>query len=460
MPRNQKPPQAAGAKKAHSSGFWGGYRLKRISHLVGHAFRERELILRSGAGVRYIILSSRLQRGAVAVLLLVAVVTAWTVAGHREAWRLVDLKTHEVTRVEEAYRLAIDSLGAAVEGATEVGRAEGASAILALVEQNDNLQRHLAEVERRLVSAEAERERAAAAHETLVERLRLLDRQVRSVASKNVELGTVVSSLEQSLTDAMAERGRLAVERDRLARERNALKAEIQELERRQGTLTVTHEATIAQLSERTLAGIDGLKRLIGRTGLDADKLLRVQVATGQGGPFVPAASNANNGDKVHANLVGLGSQIGRLEEMRKLLRALPVGAPLDSYTVQSSFGVRRDPFTGQLAQHNGLDLSAPSRTPVEATASGIVISAGWNGEFGNMVEIDHGYGVATRYGHMSRIHVKVGQRVTARQGIGLVGSTGRSTGPHVHYEVLADGKNLNPAKFLEAARYVSKGQH
>lgn len=435
--------------------------MQRISHHVRKLFREREIILRSGEGVRYVVLTSGLQRGLAAGFLLVAVAAAWTLAGHREAWRLVDEKADEVTRVEEAYRLAIDSLGAAVEGATEVGRAEGASAILALVEQNDNLQRHLAEVERRLVSAEAERERAAAAHETLVERLRLLDRQVRSVASKNVELGTVVSSLEQSLTDAMAERGRLAVERDRLARERNALKAEIQELERRQDTLTITHEATIAQLSERTLAGIDGLKRLIGRTGLDADKVLGGPTGSGQGGPFVPAiVPGMSAGDKVHANLVGLGSQIGRLEEMRKLLRALPVGAPLDRFAMQSSFGVRRDPFTGQLAQHNGLDLSAPSRTPVKSTAAGIVVFAGWNGEFGNMVEIDHGYGISTRYGHMSRIHVKVGQRVAVRHGIGLVGSTGRSTGPHVHYEVIANGRNLNPAKFVEAARYVSKGQH
>jgi len=161
----------------------------------------------------------------------------------------------------------------------------------------------------------------------------------------------------------------------------------------------------------------------------------------------------------VHANLVGLGSQIGRLEEMRRLLRALPVGAPLESYNLMSSFGVRRDPFNGQLAMHNGMDLSAPSRTPVHATGGGTVVTAGWNGEFGNLVEINHGYGLTTRYGHLSRIHVKVGQRVSQRQPIGLVGSTGRSTGPHVHYEILIEGKNLNPAKFLEAARYVSKSQ-
>ncbi len=429
--------------------------MQRISHLVGRVFRQREIILRSGTNVRYVVLSSTLQRAVAAAGLGMLVAGAWTMAGHHRAWTLVDLKSHEVARVEEAYRLAIDSLGAAVDGATEAGRAEGASAILALVAQNESLQRHLTEVERRLLSAETERERASANHENLVERLRLLDRQVRQHASKNVELGAVVTSLEQGLTDAMAERGRLAVERDRLARERNALRAEIQELERRQGTLTVTHEQTIAQLSERTQAGIDGLKRVIARTGLDPDRVLAAQTPGGQGGPLVPAVGP----DKVHANLVGLGSQIGRLEEMRRLLRALPVGAPLESFNLMSNFGVRRDPFTGQLAMHSGMDLSAPARTPVHSTGGGTVVSAGWNGEFGNLIEIDHGYGLVTRYGHLSRIHVKVGQRVAQHQPIGLVGSTGRSTGPHVHYEILIEGKNLNPAKFLEAARYVSKSQ-
>jgi murein DD-endopeptidase MepM/ murein hydrolase activator NlpD len=428
--------------------------LQRIGHLVGRVFREREIILRSKVGVRYVPLSPGVQRGLAAGALLAMVAAAWTLAGHHQAWRLVDLKNTEVTRVEEAYRLAIDSLGAAVDGATEAGRAEGASAILSLVAQNDTLQRHLGEVERRLASAEAERERAASVHEQLIDKLQSLDRQVRSVASKNVELGAVVTSLEQHLTDAMGERGRLAVERDRLARERNALKAEIQELERRQGTLTTTHEQTVAQLAERTQVGIDGLKRLIARTGVDADRLLTAHLGGGQGGPFIAATPGT---DKVQSNLVGLGSQIGRLEEMRKLLRSLPVGAPLENYSLMSAFGVRRDPFSGQMAMHNGLDLSAPARTPVHSTAGGTVLTAGWNGEFGNFVEIDHGYGVTTRYGHLSRIHVKVGQRVAAHHAIGLVGSTGRSTGPHVHYEVLVDGKNLNPTKFLEAARYVSK---
>jgi murein DD-endopeptidase MepM/ murein hydrolase activator NlpD len=439
--------------------------LKRIADQVTRfvmtrLLRERELILRSQTGVRYVVLSTRLQ-GSVASAGLVALICAtWIVIGHQTAWRLVDQKRQEVARVEEAYRLAIDSLGAAVEGATEVGRAESASAILSLVAQNEALQKHLGEVEQKLANADAERERASSAHEALIERLRKIDLQVRGMASRSPDSNTVLSSVEQSVVDAMAERGRLAVERDRLAVERSALKAELQELEKRQGTLTTTHEATISQLSERTQAGIEGLKRLIGRTGLDAEKLLGTRGQSGVGGPFVPSMpSVGNTGDKLQAGLVGLGSQIGRLEDMRRLLRALPVGAPLEDYALRSPFGVRRDPFNGQLAMHTGVDLSSPIRTPVLATAAGIVVNASWNGEFGNLVEINHGYGITTRYGHLSRIYVKVGQRVPARHVVGLVGTTGRSTGPHVHYEIMDDGKSINPTKFLEAARYVSKAQ-
>lgn len=447
-----------------ASGDQGWGFLKRIATLVGRLFRERELILRSETGVRYVILTPLVQRFVAAALLVGLGAALWTIAGHRQALQQVDVKQQEVARVEEAYRLAIDSLGAAVDGAHEAGRAESATAILSLVEQNDNLQRHLREVEQRLANAESERMRASVMHETLVDRLRKIDLQVRGIASNSPDIKAVVATLEQSIVEAMAERGRLAVEGDRLAGERDSLKAEIRELERRQGAINVSHEATIVQLSERTQAGIEGLKRLIGRTGLDADKVVAEQSPGGIGGPFVPAANKKNkdkdkDDDKGHANLVGLGSQIGRLEEMRKLLRSLPVGAPLESYNLMGTFGVRHDPFSGQLAMHNGLDLAAPMRTPVMTTGPGVVVVAGWSGEFGNMVEINHGYGVSTRYGHLSRVYVKPGQRVTARHVIGLVGTTGRSTGPHVHYEVLNDGKNLNPAKFLEAARYVSKGQ-
>ncbi len=431
--------------------------LKRISAFFARVFREREIILRSDSGVRYLVLTPAVQKSVAAGALLVMLAVVWTLVARERAARLADLNRIEVARVESAYRAAIDSLGSAVDTAQEKGRAESAAAMLNLVEQNQALQQHLKDVSDRLATAETERDRAAVAHEALVARMKKLDEQVRAIASRHSEFSSLMSTLSGGLDDAMAERGRLAVEAARLAADRSAVNADMAELGRRQTALEANHEATIERLSKRTQAGIDGLKRVIGRTGLNPEKLLPSAAATGGlGGPFVPVPGGE---DKTRAKLVGLGTQIGALEQMRSLLRALPVGAPLGTYNLMSPFGVRRDPITGQLAMHNGLDLAGTYHEAVMATGPGTVKIAGWTGEYGNMVEIDHGFGLMTRYAHLSRVQVKVGQKVAARQVVGAMGTTGRSTGPHVHYEVLSDGKNVNPAKFLEAARYVPKGQ-
>jgi murein DD-endopeptidase MepM/ murein hydrolase activator NlpD len=116
-----------------------------------------------------------------------------------------------------------------------------------------------------------------------------------------------------------------------------------------------------------------------------------------------------------------------------------------------SGFGIRSDPFLGRPAMHTGLDFRASTGDPVRATAYGKVIAAGWQGGYGKMVEIDHGNTLSTRYGHLSEINVKVGDIVRIGQVIGAVGSTGRSTGPHLHYETRIDGDAVDPQKFLRA---------
>src|SRR5262249_42700654 len=114
-------------------------------------------------------------------------------------------------------------------------------------------------------------------------------------------------------------------------------------------------------------------------------------------------------------------------------------------------FGVRHDPLIGIPAMHAGLDFRAPSGSPALATAPGTVVTAGWNGGYGRMVEIDHGNGFSTRYAHLSKIHVKVGQKVATGDTVGDVGSTGRSTGPHLHYEIRRNGDIVDPVGFLKA---------
>jgi murein DD-endopeptidase MepM/ murein hydrolase activator NlpD len=137
----------------------------------------------------------------------------------------------------------------------------------------------------------------------------------------------------------------------------------------------------------------------------------------------------------------------------------LPISAPLKSFKIGSPFGEREDPINGREAFHSGLDLDAPYMSPVYATAPGIVTYAGYRGEYGKMVEIDHGHGISTRYAHLHRYTVSVGQHVAAHAEIGLLGTTGRSTGPHVHYEVLVNGEPQNPAKFLQLGHVMPVAQ-
>lgn len=135
-------------------------------------------------------------------------------------------------------------------------------------------------------------------------------------------------------------------------------------------------------------------------------------------------------------------------DSQRSLLASTPTIWPVKGW-ITSSFGQRMSPFTGRLQMHEGLDIAARPGTPVKASAEGVVIYSGWKSDFGKLVTIDHGYGYRTRYGHLSKIYVKNGQRVKRGDTVGAVGSTGRSTGPHLHYEVKARGLPVNPKTYL-----------
>jgi murein DD-endopeptidase MepM/ murein hydrolase activator NlpD len=132
---------------------------------------------------------------------------------------------------------------------------------------------------------------------------------------------------------------------------------------------------------------------------------------------------------------------------------------PVKDYRYTSSFGFRYDPFTGGSAMHAGVDMAGAHGEPIYAAASGTVLQAGRSGGYGNLVELSHGKGIDTRYGHLSAILVKPGDHVEKGQLIGRMGSTGRSTGTHLHYEVRVDGQAVNPRPFLEASAYVLAAQ-
>lgn len=169
------------------------------------------------------------------------------------------------------------------------------------------------------------------------------------------------------------------------------------------------------------------------------------------GGPFVPIDHSTDFSTRLDA----LEKNLAEYEKMSTIARKLPLGNPVPNAKVSSRYGTRKDPFNGRLAMHSGIDFKAPRGTPVKATGKGKVVKAGRMGGYGKVVEVRHSNGFITRYAHLSRIKVRVGQHVELGQMIGKVGSTGRSTGPHLHYEVRKDKKARNPAKYMKAGSRV-----
>lgn len=181
---------------------------------------------------------------------------------------------------------------------------------------------------------------------------------------------------------------------------------------------------------------------------------------TGIGGPMLDANGAEAQADlKTDAQFRTLFQSWKKLDTLQQGGIAIPSVQPVQKLNFTSNFGIRSDPFRGTAAMHAGVDIPGPVGTPIYATADGIIDHAARLGGYGNMVEINHGKGIATRYGHLSKILVADGARVTRGQLIALMGSTGRSTGPHLHYEVRIDGHAVNPIPFLTTADYLLAAQ-
>jgi murein DD-endopeptidase MepM/ murein hydrolase activator NlpD len=192
--------------------------------------------------------------------------------------------------------------------------------------------------------------------------------------------------------------------------------------------------------------------------GLDIGQLEAATPRAAMGGPFVPVKLSGDSG-AFERQLYRINISRAQVDRLNRTLALVPYRKPvIGEVEFTSGFGVRSDPFLGRPAMHTGLDFRAASGDPVRATANGKVASSGWAGGYGRMVEIDHGNGLSTRYGHLSEINVKVGDVIKIGQVIGAVGSTGRSTGPHLHYETRIDGEAVDPQKFLRAGVRLSAG--
>ena len=230
-------------------------------------------------------------------------------------------------------------------------------------------------------------------------------------------------------------------------------------------SMEMPEAAGLARLEARQLAFIERMTRFadaragraetqIRRVGLNPNLMMAsYNRGDAEGGPLQLLTTGANN--SIDPRFARLGASLERMNGLEHALAGIPNTLPASLEFISSGFGYRSDPFTGGAAFHAGLDFRGPIGAPIYAAAAGTVSYAGVRAGYGNCVEVSHGNGLLTRYAHMSRIESHVGQAVKPGEVIGRIGSTGRSTGPHLHFEVRINDQPVNPRPFLEANTHV-----
>lgn len=429
----------------------------RVKRIISRLFKERQIYHRSDGVVHFIAMSTNTQ---IALATVVGTFLLWVAYASVNVVfkeQIIVAKERDARVMETTYTKQIHKQMQAYDEVSTLN--------VILQQQFDET---MAEI--------------AARHQTLkniVERKAGIDQRVESLSEGLSKAGAPNGAkplngnrvmIDVLPVDATPRQSRLTVLRkeavEEAARHRPAApagspaSAAIQKMESSAAELYVQQMLLLAEIEERSVATIENMKLVMASTGVLLNDLLPsakiTNLVLAQGGPFIDASNVSDASTAFFKNANRAGLVVDELADIESIMLRMPLSSPLTVGRRQTSgFGVRRDPITGRLASHFGLDFAAPWASPVTATAAGIVKTAGVKSGWGRTVEIDHGNGFVTRYAHLHRITVRAGQKVALHDKVGELGSSGRSTGPHVHYEVLFKGKPKNPRRFIEAGRYV-----
>jgi len=464
-------------------------------------FPERQILVRTEGRISYITLTRRSQIAAATSVLLIITAVGFLVARYVHFGHVISARQAQVARAELSNRELRRQLGdlrsqlatatAEIDGTqyrldvigSEYGTLQGSltdteqalkgivDARAQLIAERDDLLSQLlaaqddanskadyaAQLAQSLAQNKTELSQTEAQRRALNARIQQLEKDVQTSNERAAEFKAAFTSTQAKLQQISAERERIMAERERLAAERDALKQKLQSIEARLSRADtpksdIKTPETVASLPAQARAKIDGvvgnLESMVAATGLNVENFIgRLGgPAKSEGGPYIALGA---------AGQISSQDRAARDETLGKLLKTLPLAAPLGQYQVESPFGARVDPINHHQGFHPGVDLVAAFRSPVYSTAPGVVTFAGPRDTYGKFVEIDHGNGIVTHYAHLHRITVARGQKIGAHQEVGELGSTGRSTGPHLHYEVVVDGEPLDPEKFLEVGKSV-----
>ncbi|MEH6525269.1 MAG: peptidoglycan DD-metalloendopeptidase family protein [Sneathiella sp.] len=319
--------------------------------------------------------------------------------------------------------------------------------------QRERLELEIMQVNKALFQTAQQRDQAANDRLKTEQKLSSLRMVLNMYASTKDEIYSELQETKQEFA-------RLQFDRQEKIDTEFRLSSEISGLKSRLTNISSENKELIARVNDRAHESIMALKEVISITGLDSEKILGSTKILGQGGPYVdfkPTGDMLQMEQSFYEEAQKMEASLARWESLQTILKHIPLARPVDVGYVTSSYGKRRDPMTKRKAHHSGVDIAGPKNSKILATAPGVVTFVGTNGAYGRMVTIDHGKGFKTRYGHLKKTVVKKGDKIDFRTQIGVMGSTGRSTGRHVHYEVIFDGKHRDPVKFFKAGKYAFK---
>ncbi len=424
---------------------------QKVVEFTDKYFPERQIVVRTDGDLKYLQLSKRLQITTAATAFVLLSWSAFTSTTHFLHKGELVAKDKEILSVQVAYRSLLTEVTEYQKKFTNISDELEANHTMMVASLGQDVLKN----KNKLVTAEAARKEAQVARERLNTQLNSIEESMRELANRNYSLKGDLSLKEMDLQTALAERNTARLQKKRL--EEKLRHAELQ-----MAQLSQTQKELISRITNQASEEITDIEGILTLAGLDPDKMLSHidEDNTAAGGPFI-AAYNKNGEETVDAEQVELTAvdrHLQRWQNLQRLRGSMPLAQPLDYYYISSRFGKRRDPVNKRWAVHYGLDMAASKKSPVYVTAPGTVKFVGWKGNYGRFIVIDHGNGIETRYGHLHKTLVKKGETVDFRTKIGLVGSTGRSTGAHLHYEIRVNGKNVDPYKFIKAGRNVFQG--
>ena len=393
---------------------------------VLHYFPERQIYHRTGGEVHYFVLKTRTQVAIVSGLTFVALWCMLTIVS--VFWVNNPLRPP----VKENKRMT-----ALYERQLEDARARYENAQLIINQQRD--------------AFESQTKEFAEAQSTITQFVEGAGRAASTPAS-NVEYASSRVLMAPSSRDPIPRKPRVDIRKEASLDVNVDIDPSVRQLKE-------TQNAILAEAEMETLDRIERSRAILNSTAIGVDTILK-SGGFGEGGVFVPLDGDETvlSEGEFGSRVISIKARVAEAAALEEALSSVPFGMPVGTDTYRTSnYGMRKDPFNKRPAFHAGIDFGAHRLAPIVATADGVVKFVGRNGGYGRTVEIDHGHGFVTRYAHLEKTYVKRGARVKKGEKIGGMGSTGRSTATHLHYEIYFQGQDFDPDNFLKAGKYVQQ---